>query len=299
MLYQDFTEERNKFYQMLYACREERSNCENLLPIINNQSPIKYFNDIEFIKNLLLMGGMSAASFKISDYINELLEDEFLRKRYVSAIKDGIFDENLSLGYDERICQKLLKNNVHVYIYIYIRLVKPSIIVETGTCSGGLSSIIVSALAKNNNGVLISIDLPPSVGKMPTIEHLKDQQVGYLIPYEYRDHWRLLVGDAKVILPQVMMENDVDIFFHDSLHTRTHMAFEYAVARTFLKEGGLIFSDDILFNNAFFKFIETHHLPAIGCVSNPQFAFCRNIFDEYERSIGLKFYSQNSSAHEK
>ena len=41
----------------------------------------------------------------------------------------------------------------------------------------------------------------------------------------------------------------IDIFFHDSLHTYDHMMFEYLTSWDYLKEGGVLFSDDIVVMN--------------------------------------------------
>jgi len=46
----------------------------------------------------------------------------------------------------------------------------------------------------------------------------------------------------------------VDIFFHDSLHTYEHMMFEFETVWPHIKENGLIVSDDIYWNNAFIDF---------------------------------------------
>jgi len=37
----------------------------------------------------------------------------------------------------------------------------------------------------------------------------------------------------------------IDVFFHDSLHTREHMLFEFERAWAHLKPGGVLVSDDV------------------------------------------------------
>jgi len=46
------------------------------------------------------------------------------------------------------------------YLYVAVRALKPSIVVETGVGSGMSSSFILRALAMNGFGTLYSIDLP-------------------------------------------------------------------------------------------------------------------------------------------
>jgi predicted O-methyltransferase YrrM len=46
----------------------------------------------------------------------------------------------------------------------------------------------------------------------------------------------------------------VDMFIHDSLHTYEHMVWEYRVAFPQIRPGGLLVSDDALWNAAFPEF---------------------------------------------
>lgn len=66
-----------------------------------------------------------------------------------------------------------------------------------------------------------------------------------------------------------MIEQPVDVFVHDSLHTRPHRLFDCAVARCLMPEGTVIISDDILWNNAFDDFIPLNELSGYAPVSNP------------------------------
>jgi hypothetical protein len=43
----------------------------------------------------------------------------------------------------------------------------------------------------------------------------------------------------------------LDLFYHDSLHTFEHMLWEYQTAWRFLRDGGILLSDDIFWNRAF------------------------------------------------
>lgn len=288
MLYQDCTDANKQLVNLLYACRQDRSACAALLPEINRRAPVRYCDAGPFMAELLAMFDLPPLPRPIEDYLEEILNDRRMEAQYNLAVERNIvraWPNKPIRSFRDKVLIDHYHNSVSIFIYAFLRELRPDIVVETGTCSGSISSMIVAALHNNGRGRLISIDLPPSRGKMPTIDGLRDEDVGFLIPPEYRGSWELRVGDARELLPQVMMTHDVDVFFHDSLHTRSHMAFEYAVARTFMKDGAVIFSDDTLFNHAFYKFVETHGLPALGCVNNPQIAFCRNRFDDFERGF--------------
>jgi hypothetical protein len=74
--------------------------------------------------------------------------------------------------------------------------------------------------------------------------------------------WDYRKGDAKRLLPSVLLDENVDLFVHDSLHTTSHMAFEYATARALFGEKAIITPDDILWNQAFECICETKMVSA-------------------------------------
>jgi len=136
-------------------------------------------------------------------------------------------------------------------IYVICRLMQPQIIVETGVCSGFSSAFILYALSRNNAGRLYSIDLPNQNGqKIPG-----GRDVGWLVPTELRDRWELILGSSKEKLPALLSKlNKIDMFYHDSDHSYENMRFEFNEAWGFLKNGGLLLSDDITENKAFDEF---------------------------------------------
>lgn len=100
--------------------------------------------------------------------------------------------------------------------YSIIRIVKPRLVVETGVAAGISSTLILSALSKNNSGTLSSFDIT--------------SQVGELIPNELKKLWTLnvLIGiNLKDKFRRKMMEIEHDfIFLHDSDHALKWQEFE-------------------------------------------------------------------------
>jgi predicted O-methyltransferase YrrM len=126
----------------------------------------------------------------------------------------------------------------------------PKIVVETGVASGVSSFLILNAIKLNKIGTLYSIDLPDR-------NIIGNKEVGFVVPKELRNNWKLILGDSKIELPKLLKElKQIDIFFHDSLHTYDHMMFEFKTAWPHIKEKGILISDDIYWNNAFFDFAE-------------------------------------------
>lgn len=218
----------------------------------------------------------------LSFYCNELMSDTLLRETFLQCTnlnKDIKFDKIYSIPFK--------RENYLVNYYALIREVKPKVIIETGTADGCSTSWILSAMHKNNQGLLLSIDIPPQKGKLTMNSSLSVDNVGYLIPHPYRNRWKYHAGDAKELLPKLLIENDVDIFIHDSLHTRTHMLFEYNCARALMRPNTIIISHDILWNKAFFSFTASHNLKGFSCISDPNLGLTINKFEPYEEKIGL------------
>ncbi len=218
----------------------------------------------------------------LSKYLDELLADQPLRAAFQEAREKHGVDEDAT--YEARL--ERLRGVVTVY-YALMREWQPSVVVETGTAAGSYTSFVLAALNKNGKGRLISIDIPPVRGRLQMNMTVDADAVGYFLPREYRDAWTYKQGDAKCLLPDVLAEEDADVFIHDSLHTRTHMLFEYAVARALMDDGKVIVSDDIMWNNAFNDFLATNRLTGYSPYSKPGTGVFVNRFDEAERSAGL------------
>ena len=136
------------------------------------------------------------------------------------------------------------------FLYILCRITKPKNVIETGVAYGLSSFYILSALKKNKFGKLTSID---SVFRPWQSEAM----IGSIIPKNLRDNWKLVLGKSnEKLLDEFKKINDVEIFIHDSLHTYKNMTFEFNCAIDNIKDRGIIISDDILDNDAYYDFIK-------------------------------------------
>lgn len=126
-------------------------------------------------------------------------------------------------------------------LYLIARVLKPRIVIETGVSAGRSSAFILQALCDNGRGALFSID--------------PNQNSGYAVTHELRRRWRFMIGTSDKILPD-LVENleQIDVFIHDSLHTYENMMLEYQVAWPYIRDGGVLLSDDVDWNNAFTDF---------------------------------------------
>jgi len=131
-------------------------------------------------------------------------------------------------------------------LYLICKILKPEKVVETGIAYGSSSSYILQALHENKYGKLYSIDYSfrPWQSK---------QMIGSMIPDYLKYRWNLVYGIAsKKLKPLLDSLGKIDIFIHDSAHTYNNMIFEYNTSWPFIKEDGLLISDDA--TNAFHDF---------------------------------------------
>lgn len=202
-------------------------------------------------------------------------------KTHVGNFIERATDENIVAALHNFLPRKFLdhvkevggldRQGYRLMIYMLIKKYQPNIMVETGVARGTSSAYSLQAMEENGNGKLYSIDLPAKVAEVnadaaseqvssKTYELADgqvhgDYDVGYLVPEWLRTHWELILEDSRVALPKLLKELvEIDVFYHDSLHSYEHMKFEFETAWPFIKPGGLLLSDDVLWNNAFHEF---------------------------------------------
>lgn len=139
------------------------------------------------------------------------------------------------------------------FLYYIVRILKPENIVETGVAYGTSSAYILKALQDNGSGTLHSID---SVFR----PWQSEEMIGAIIPENLKSKWNLVLGKSSNELQNLFDTLDVNIFIHDSLHTYKNMKFEFNIALEKINENGLIISDDVLGNDAFYDFTKEKNL---------------------------------------
>ena len=147
-----------------------------------------------------------------------------------------------------------IENDSGLLLYLICKILKPKKVVETGVAYGLSSSYILQALHENNQGKLFSIDY---AFKPWESKHM----IGSMIPENLRYRWKLIYGtSSKKLKPLLNSIKPIDIFIHDSAHTYNNMNSEYQTAWNFLRKDGLLISDDVGSNNAFYDFTNQKNL---------------------------------------
>lgn len=129
--------------------------------------------------------------------------------------------------------------------YLLCRLLRPRVVLETGVAYGVSSAFILRALEQNGGGVLHSVDLPP-------LRSGYEKSWGVAVDEGMRRRWCLHRGSSRKVLPGLLERlGRVDLFVHDSLHTRSNMLREFGFVWPHLTEGGVLVADDVERNGAF------------------------------------------------
>ncbi len=216
-------------------------------------------------------------------YRSPVLERRRLRRRDVREARDTareLFGEEGAAFVDTFVHSPLFQKSFSygnsgdfdvLMLYAAVRALRPETVLETGVASGRSSSVILLALSENQKGMLYSIDLPQEyegVGPSQKVnadghDELagflpKGREPGWLVPDNLRERWRLILGDSNVELPSLLSRlEQVDIFYHDGDHSFETMAFEFAIVWPRIPQGGLLFSDDIDWNDAWKGFADS------------------------------------------
>lgn len=161
-------------------------------------------------------------------------------------------------------------------LYYFIRALRPKFVVETGVASGFSTSYILQGLEDNQLGELHSVDNPNTdprgyrteSGGWDTVHVRTREEVGMVVPQNLRRRWHLHLGTSRDILPKLLSQLGViDIFWHDSDHSRSNMFAEFSSAWPHLSEGGLLLADDAVQNTAFRDFCSDATVPTFSWYS--------------------------------
>ena len=127
----------------------------------------------------------------------------------------------------------------------------PANVVETGVAHGLSSRILLEALERIGSGRLWSIDLPPM-----TITDRRGE-VGVAVPDRLRNRWVYLEGASRRRLPPLLQRlGQLDLFFHDSLHSTRNTRWELETTWRALPPGGVVVADDADHNWGFDEFLK-------------------------------------------
>lgn len=136
------------------------------------------------------------------------------------------------------------------FLYLISEHLKVKNVLETGVAYGWSSLALLLSLQNRASGTLYSIDLP--------YFHLQnDEYVGCVIPHDLKRHWTLLrMADKEGLRKVVKLCNSFDLVHYDSDKSYTGRLSSYKFIWPYVREGGVLISDDVGDNFAFRDFAE-------------------------------------------
>ena len=170
-----------------------------------------------------------------SEYVHEILNDSALSK-YISErvlASKHRFESDPEARYGRRIGW-----------YAIVRILKPKVVIETGTDKGLGSCVLAAALLRNDRegfpGKLYTIDIDPAAG--------------WLVAQPYDQVVELIVNDSHTMLKDFNLP--IDIFIHDSFHDYSHELQEYELIGSKLAAGAVVISDNAHAGTALMDYAE-------------------------------------------
>jgi len=134
-----------------------------------------------------------------------------------------------------------------------VRELRPGVVVETGVGRGVTTRVILEALARNGDGHLWSIDVPP------LLERGLADETAAVVPASHRKRWTFIRGSSRRRLrPLLAQLGHVDVFLHDSFHSARNLLFEWEAALPRLQRPGVLLADDVHRNAALTEFTRAH-----------------------------------------
>ncbi len=130
-----------------------------------------------------------------------------------------------------------ISDDEFAFLYLAVSISKPKTVFETGVGPGTSTSAILKALP--NESKLVSFDLGVKYG------NADEMPVGFVIPEDLKNKWKLVLGDSTVTLPrELKIYKNIEMFFHDSTHTYDHVSFELNTVFPYLSKNFIIVVDN-------------------------------------------------------
>jgi hypothetical protein len=228
----------NIWYRGRYVGRYYAARVRPALPWLFRSRETSNFTYDLTERNRAHLASMLAVVLKrpiaeISGYIDELAQDEALKRRVI----DRVTVLGRGVGLDPRVGFGRREG-----WYALVRALKPRVVIETGVEKGLGATVLCAALLRNKEeghpGRYYGTDIDPGAG--------------ILWDEHYRSMGMILYGDSIASLET--LEEEVDLFINDSDHSAEYEAREYRVILPKLSQDGVILADNAHVTDELYNF---------------------------------------------
>jgi len=176
----------------------------------------------------------------------------FRRDLRASDLPDTLLERGAGLAFAHELPQGAL-------LYLLVRAARPRTVIETGVRPGYSTAWILSALAANGSGSLISLGPGPVAGRSAGV---RDVGVGQFVPPALRSRWTLALGNTTDRLRELLARaGPVDLFFYDNGPELARARFELRAAWEVLSPTGILLAHHIDANAAWRELCQLQGLP--------------------------------------
>lgn len=166
---------------------------------------------------------------QVRAYLGEIESDDTLRQHLLAAIADSN---------RRRLADKEIRYARRIGWYAIVRATRPKHIVETGVDKGLGSVVLAAALLRNaqegHPGRVTSLDINPEAGYLARVA-------------PWSEVVDLVIGDSIASIGA--LERPVDLFLHDSDHSRAHEKREFDAVEPKLAPGAVLLTDNVTSTN--------------------------------------------------
>ena len=158
----------------------------------------------DFINRVLVaLGRPRVTEQTYRDLVNELRGDKNLAEQFEKMlwILHRTAPHRPIKNWDDRFSNP--RGTVYAaadIFYVLPRLLRPTVLVETGVAAGSTTAFLLAAMRRNAHGELLSFDVPPvrGSGDMGWSINEFNTEVGFLIPEIYKDRWSLTLATPLI-----------------------------------------------------------------------------------------------------
>ncbi|HTT73620.1 MAG TPA: class I SAM-dependent methyltransferase [Thermoplasmata archaeon] len=137
-------------------------------------------------------------------------------------------------------------------LYLLVRALRPTYVVETGVRPGYSTAWILAALDAEANGSLTSVGPGPTAGRNLGV---RDVTVGQFVPPALRGRWTLALGNTEERVREILdRARHVDLFFYDNGPDADRARFELRAGWESLSERGIVLAHHVEANAAWADF---------------------------------------------
>jgi predicted O-methyltransferase YrrM len=136
-------------------------------------------------------------------------------------------------------------------MYALVRLLRPSVVLETGVANGHSSALILNALGENGSGELHSIDVSHDVGNL--VLDKRQWHVHLLDLSSLKKSFAAIVGQLPAI----------DLMIHDSDHSYQWMRYELETVFPRMSPRGILACDDANICYGLIDFCAAHNMKPV------------------------------------